>query len=62
MAWFILDYIFAILAIIGMASIACCIIIVWMLSHGEEEQRREDEEQLEWLRKQGEREKDGERE
>ena len=52
----VISIIFGILAVIGMASIACCIIIVWMLSHGEEEpyddrQRMEDEEQMEYLRK-----------
>lgn len=56
MAWFILDYIFAILAIIGMAAILCAIILFVLLARNgdvpdDERHREEDEEQLEWIRK-----------
>lgn len=56
MAWFILDYIFAILAIIGMASILCAIITFVILTRNgdvpdDERHRLEDEEQAEYLRK-----------
>lgn len=44
-----------ILAIIGMASVACCIIVAWMLARSgesdDERHRQEDEEQMEYLRK-----------
>ncbi len=56
MAWFILDYIFAILAIIGMAAILCAVITFVLLARSgdvpnDERRRQEDEEQLEWIRK-----------
>ena len=56
MAWFILDYIFAILAIIGLAAILCAIITFVLLTRNgdvpdDERHREEDEEQLEWIRK-----------
>lgn len=56
MAWFVLDYIFAILAIIGMAAILCAIILLVLLARNgdvpdDERHREEDEEQLEWIRK-----------
>ena len=56
MAWFILDYIFAILAIIGIAAILCAIILFVLLARNgdvpdDERHRQEDEEQLEWIRK-----------
>ena len=56
MAWFILDYIFVILAIIGMAAVLCAIILFVLLARNgdvpdDERHREEDEEQLEWIRK-----------
>lgn len=56
MAWFILDCIFAILAIIGLAAILCAIITFVLLARSgdvpdDERHREEDEEQLEWIRK-----------
>ena len=56
MAWFILDYIFAILAIIGMAAILCAIILFVLLTRNgdvqdDDRHRQEDEEQMEYLRK-----------
>lgn len=56
MAWFILDYIFAILAIIGIAAILCAIILFVLLARNgdvpdDDRHREEDEEQLEWIRK-----------
>ena len=54
MAWFILDYIFAILAIIGMAAILCAIILFVLLARegdvpDDDRHRQEDEEQMEYL-------------
>lgn len=54
--------IIGIIITIGIISFLGYCIIASADDISEEEQRREDEEQLEWLRKQGEREKDGERE
>ena len=56
MAWFILDYIFAILAIIGIAAILCAIILFVLLARDgdvpdDDRHRQEDEEQMEYLRK-----------
>ena len=56
MAWFILDYIFAILAIIGMAAILCAIVLFVLLARDgdvpdDDRHRQEDEEQMEYLRK-----------
>ena len=56
MAWFILDYIFVILAIIGMAAILCAIILFVLLARDgdvpdDDRHRQEDEEQMEYLRK-----------
>ncbi len=56
MAWLVLDYIFAILAIIGMAAILCAVITFVLLARSgdvpdDERHRQEDEEQLEWIRK-----------
>ena len=56
MAWFILDYIFAILAIIGMAAILFAIILFVLLARNgdvpdDDRHRQEDEEQMEYLRK-----------
>lgn len=44
------------LAVIGMASVTCCVIVVWTLSRKGEDpddewHRLEDEEQIEYLRK-----------
>ncbi len=52
----IITIIIGILAIIGMASVACAVILFWVVSHGEgrpddEWHRLEDEEQVEYLRK-----------
>ena len=56
MAWFRLDYIFAILAIIGIAAILIAIILFVLLTRNGDVQdydrhRQEDEEQMEYLRK-----------
>lgn len=49
------NIIICVLAIIGMASVACCIMIAWMFARSgepnDERHRMEDEEQLEYLRK-----------
>ena len=56
MAWYFFEFLIGILAIIGMASVACAVILVWALArHGtepdDEWHRLEDEEQMEYLRK-----------
>lgn len=56
MATHIITIIIGILAIIGMASVACAVILVWALARNgtepdDEWHRLEDEEQMEYLRK-----------
>lgn len=49
------NIIVGVLAIIGMASVACCVIVAWMFTRSgepdDERHRLEDEEQLEYIRK-----------
>ena len=56
MAWYFFEFLIGILAIIGMAAIACAVILVWTLArHGtepdDEWHRLEDQEQMEYLQK-----------